>query len=85
MIVNKPQFDDTKILKGNVYWLKKREYNKFVSLSAACLVKGVKPFSITVTYYDNKTMNFQDITINVQEMIDETFQLKPMVIKEEIE
>ncbi|WP_103652632.1 hypothetical protein [Bacillus thuringiensis] len=83
MIVNKPQFDTENIKSGTAYWLSKYNHRRYSEISTPCIVKFVKPLSIVVGFYDEKQKSFNELTIDIKSIVDETFELIPMMIKEE--
>lgn len=83
MIVNKPQFDTENIKSGTAYWLGKYDYRKYLVISTPCIVKFVKPLSIVVGFYNEKQKSFEELTIDINSIVDGTFELIPMVKKED--
>ncbi|PGV81538.1 hypothetical protein [Bacillus thuringiensis] len=79
MIVNKPQFDTENIKSGTAYWLNKYTYSRRTEISTPCIVKFVKPLSIVVGFYDEKQKSFNELTIDIKSIVDETFELTPMI------
>lgn len=82
MIVNKPQFDTENIKSGTAYWLSKYNYSRRTEISTPCIVKFVKPLSIVVGFYSEKNKGFEELTIDIKSIVDGTFELTPMTIKE---
>ncbi|HDR4903879.1 hypothetical protein ACS2BX_07540 [Bacillus cereus group sp. BceL300] len=78
MIVNKPQFDTENIKSGSAYWLNKYDHRRFSVISTPCIVKFVKPLSIVVGFYNEKNKGFEELTIDIKSIVDETFELTPM-------
>ncbi|MCC2379598.1 MULTISPECIES: hypothetical protein [Bacillus] len=78
MIVNKPQFDTENIKSGTAYWLNKYDYRRYLVISTPCIVKFVKPLSIVVGFYNEKNKGFEELTIDIKSIVDETFELTPM-------
>lgn len=83
MIVNKPQFDTENIKSGTAYWLNKYNYSRRTEISTPCIVKFVKPLSIVVGFYYEKTKGFEELTIDIKSIVDGTFELTPMMITED--
>ncbi|PEA85883.1 hypothetical protein [Bacillus thuringiensis] len=83
MIVNKPQFDTENIQSGTAYWLSKYNYSRRTEISTPCIVKFVKPLSIVVGFYNEKNKAFEEVTIDIKSIVDKTFELTPMMIKED--
>ncbi|MCI4252464.1 hypothetical protein MRP26_26465 [Bacillus sp. CCB-MMP212] len=79
MIVNKPQFDTENIRSGTAYWLNKFNHRRYSEISTPCIVKFVKPLSIVVGFYDEKQKSFNELTIDIKSIVDETFELTPMI------
>lgn len=83
MIVDKPQFDTENIKSGTAYWLNKYDYRRYSVISTPCIVKVVKPLSIVIGFYDEKQNTFGELTIDIKSIVDGTFKLTPMMIKED--
>lgn len=82
MIVNKPQFDTTKIKPGQAYWLTKKDYRHYNTISAPCIIQKVEPLGVTVNYWDEKNQNMAMHHIAIDDVVNETFKLQPMIIEE---
>lgn len=81
MIVSKPQFDTENIINGEAYWLKKNDYRKRPVISTPCIVKFVKPLSIVVGFYNQNDKSFDELTIDINSIVEGTFELTPMTKK----
>lgn len=80
MIVNKPQFDVDSIKVGTAYYITKKTRHRY-EIASACIVTGVKPLSINVSYYDEVMKGLQGITISINEVVDDVFTFEKLKIE----
>lgn len=81
MIVNKPQFDVDKIEVGQAYYLTKKDHRGYYTINTPCLIRHAKPLSISVEYYNDKKKAFDELTIDINSVVDKTFKLEKMAIE----
>lgn len=79
MIVQKPQFDVDNIKVGNAYWLTKT-VRRYSELSVACLVIGVSPLVMDVSFYDVTDTRMRTISIAINEVVNGVFKIENMEV-----
>ena len=81
MIVQKPQFDTDKIKPGQAYWLKENTGYRY-NINAPCIIQAVKPLTIVVNYWSDKDKRMDQLTIDINAIVKESYSLEEMrVIK----
>ena len=81
MIVNKPQFDTSKIKPGQAYWLTKKDYKGWhYDINTPCIITEVHPLKIAVRYYSNKDKIMDESVIEINDVVDKKYILEPMSI-----
>jgi hypothetical protein len=80
MIVQKSQFDVDKIKVGSAYFMTKK-VRAFYELNKPCIVIGVSPLMIHVSYYCDSINRMQEISISINEVTDGVFTLEKMKLE----
>lgn len=77
MIVDRPQFNTSKIKAGDLVWISSKARIDG-HLELGCIVTEVKPLALTVTYYVEDRESVRTKVIKVEEVVSKEMTLFPI-------
>jgi hypothetical protein len=80
MLIQKPQFDVDFIKVGSAYQLCKYNYKRYLDINTSCIITKVSPLMLYVAYVRKDDNKICEISININEVTDKTFELNPMEV-----